>query len=51
MDNIGGHKQLVVTQALLHFLRVNAQMCNLDIAKNGARPENVSCNYNDEKTT
>jgi hypothetical protein len=23
------NKQLVVTQVLLHFLRVNAQMCNL----------------------
>ena len=28
-------RHLPLTQATLHFLRVNAQMCNLDLAKNG----------------
>jgi hypothetical protein len=36
-----------ITAALLHFLRVNAQMHNLDLAKNGARPQNVSGNRRD----
>lgn len=32
----------LVTAVLLHFLRVTAQMCNLDLAKNGARPQTVT---------
>jgi len=32
-------------QHCFHFLRINAQMFNLDIAKNGARPETVSGNF------
>jgi len=34
----------VLTQVLLHFLRVNAQMCKWTLAKNGARPETVRGN-------
>ena len=35
-------KKLVLTASKRNFLRVNAQMHNLDLAKNGARPQNVS---------
>ena len=34
----------MVTAPTCNFLRVNAQMRNLDLAKNGARPQNVISN-------
>jgi hypothetical protein len=35
----------LVTAVLLHFLRVNAQMCNLDLAKNCQYLPNVVNNF------
>ena len=39
LDNISNHP--ATNSTLNNFLRVNAQMHNLDLAKNGARPQTV----------